>query len=138
MARSIKQQIKKQQERNLTKLKHYLETMAAAYAKHCNIIPDEVVLRSDTVSDALGRPAGLKYWYEHHGPRVNDQSSHPHVQYLFDISFALVEANKKDDQAAIKEGLQALADFMTMYEDKKPEASENDGNQDPIDETQEK
>jgi acyl-CoA-binding protein len=114
---SIKRQQEKANARKLVKLKYHLETMAAAYAKHCNILPDEVVLRTDTVVDELGRPAGLKYFFEHHGKRVNRQEAHPDVLYLFDLAYALVKANEAKDDAALKEGLVDMKIFMAKYDE---------------------
>jgi hypothetical protein len=116
--KTIKRQMAEANQKKLEKLKYYLETMAAAYAKHCSVVPDEVVLRSDTVVDSLGRPAGLKYWYEHHGKRVNQQEAHPDVLFLFDLAYALMKANEAKDEEALQEGLLDLKVFMAKYEEK--------------------
>lgn len=116
MARSIKRQIKKMNERKALQLNMHLEKLGAAFVKETGLKASETALRTDRATDDDGRPAGLKYWYEKHEPKVNDQTAHPDVLYLMDLCGAISRAHKAKAADIVQEGLDMLVNFFKKYE----------------------
>ena len=58
-----------------------------------------------------------KYWFEHHEKRAKLADTHPDVQYLFNLSHEICRANHQSDAEAVKEGIEAMTEFMQKYHD---------------------
>ena len=58
-----------------------------------------------------------KYWFEHHEKRAKLADTHPDVQYLFNLSHEICRANHLSDAEAVKEGIEAMTEFMQKYHD---------------------
>ena len=106
---------KRAEEARMKKVMYALETLGAAYCKETDILPTEACLRVKP-DEGTGE---LLYWFEHSGPRINDQTAHPHVQFLVNSVYALIAAKKLKDIKAEEDIVSELERFVEEYENAK-------------------
>lgn len=111
--KSAKRMLQRAEDVRNKKVMYALETMGAAYCKMTDISPTEAVLR--VKSDE--KTQELLYWFENHGPRINDQTAHGDVLAMLDLSKAIVTARRTQDAALLEEALGALEVFVKRYEE---------------------
>lgn len=92
----------------------HVEALGAAYAKVSEIHPTECCLM---VEEIPGPVKKLKYWYDKHEPKVNDQLAHPHVKFLFNQANAIYESQQSENPEMLKVAVENIVKFIGVYND---------------------
>lgn len=112
-SRSPKNQLARQQKRNLLKYQQHLEVMGAAFCKATDLKPEETCLRVAMTHDERGLPSGAKYWYEKNEVRTLDKMDLQEAGDMIDLLRAVLEVHEKPEE--MKELVTSIKTLVDRY-----------------------